>query len=118
MDPNHVDPYGLVEIKNPYSVCDKILIEAAQSKDFYLSLNDRGQLHLKKSHKYYFQVLAAMFCTERKWCDFVVRTTIDIHVERIEWDSELWAPKAPTFLFHSSATGTVTTATTEYRHHS
>ena len=31
-----------------------------------------------------------MFCTTRKWCDFVVQTNIDIHIERIGWDSQLW----------------------------
>ena len=33
-----------------------------------------------------------MFCTGRKWCDFVVRTTFDLHIERIAFDSDFWRP--------------------------
>lgn len=65
------------------------MVDASLSKNCCLALND-GQLNLKKSHNYYYQVQTAMFCTERKWCDFVVRTTIDLHVEMIQWDNQLW----------------------------
>ena len=42
-----------------------------------------------------------MFCTQRKWCDLVVRTQ-DIHIERIIYNDEFWAsvmPKLKTFYF-------------------
>ena len=50
-DPASPDPLGVVEA-------------ASQAKDFCLSCND-GSLSLKRSHSYYYQVQAAMFCTQR-----------------------------------------------------
>ena len=38
-----------------------------------------------------------MFCTERLWCDFVVCTTKDIHIERVQYDKQFWE-KTPTKL--------------------
>ena len=31
-----------------------------------------------------------MSCTGRKWCDLVIRTTVDLHVERVMFDPEFW----------------------------
>ena len=42
-----------------------------------------------------------MFCTQRKWCDLVVRTQ-DIHIERITYDDDFWTsvmPKLKAFYF-------------------
>ena len=44
------------------------------------------KLSLKRTHNYFYQIQTAMLCTETKWCDFVVRTTVDLHVERIFFD--------------------------------
>jgi len=49
-----------------------------------------GTLKLKQNHVYYSQILGQMAIGERKWCDFVVRTTVDFHVERIVFDPEFW----------------------------
>ena len=88
-DPSSVDQNGLVEYKNPYSVRTMTLLEATTEKSFCLVYkNDR--LQLKRTHAYFYQVQAAMFCTETKWCDFVVRTTKDVHIERITFDSQFW----------------------------
>lgn len=40
-------------------------------------------LYLRTSHKYFYQVQATMLCTKREWCDFVVCTNKDMHIERI-----------------------------------
>ena len=89
-DPTAPDPEGVVEYKNPYSIRTTSLHDAAsQRKDFCLTLKD-GSLKLKRSHSYFYQIQATMFCTERKWCDFVVSTTIDLHVERITFDPTFW----------------------------
>ena len=45
-----------------------------------------------------------MFCTQRKWCDIVVCTLADIHIERLNWDSAfLYAiiPKLQDFYFNA-----------------
>ena len=54
-----------------------------------------GELHLKTSHFYNYQVQGAMFCTGRKWCDIVVRTLVDFHIERIYWNEDLWSEIFP-----------------------
>ena len=83
-DPSAEDPKGIVEYKNPYAVREMTLRDAAtQRKDFCLAVNDQSHLSLKRTHNYYYQVQATMSCTGRKWCDFVVHTTVDFHVERI-----------------------------------
>ena len=104
-DSQSTDPYSIVEYKNPYGICDLSLTEAAQSKQFFLGTDgDSGQLHLKMSHSYYYQIQAAMFCTQRKWCDFVVRTSVDLHIERIKWNDKFWdgiVPKLKRFYFEA-----------------
>ena len=65
-DPQAKPPQGLVELKNPYSVRDKTLKEAAANvKTFCLMINKEGKLQLKKGHDYYYQIQCAMFCTNR-----------------------------------------------------
>ena len=50
-DPQADSPQGLVEFKNPYSVRDKTLEEAATGcKTFCLTINKDGKLQLKKGH--------------------------------------------------------------------
>ena len=101
-DPSSSDPFGLVEYKNPYSHRNSDLQTAAKSKDFCLTVNVEGKLCLKKTHHYYYQLQGAMFCTDRKWCDFVVRTNEDLHIERITWDTDFWnnsLPKLKYFYF-------------------
>ena len=44
----------------------------------------------------------SIFCTRVKWCDFVVRTSVDLHVERVPWDPQfrmLVLPKLHNFYF-------------------
>ena len=45
-----------------------------------------GRIKLKCTYSYYYQVQMAMFCTNTKWCDFILRTTIDYHCERVQFD--------------------------------
>ena len=90
-DPSSTEPEGIVEFKNPYSARTMTLQDASQSKDFCL-VNRDGSLQLKRTHVYFHQLQATMFCTERKWCDFVVRTTVDLHIERISFNADFWKP--------------------------
>ena len=103
-DPTVSDPTGIVEFKNPYKHRESLLKDAAsEAKDFCLTVNTQSSsLRLKKSHQYYYQIQAAMFCTRVKWCDFVVRTNVDLHMERVQWDPEFWMsvlPKLHSFYF-------------------
>ena len=36
---------------------------------------------LKRRHDYYYQIQSQLYCVNRKWCDFVLRTDKEIHRE-------------------------------------
>ena len=73
---------GVVEYKNPYNAREMTISEAIKKvKDLCLVEDENGHTTLKKSHPYYYQVQATMFCMKRNWCDFVVNTTQDLHIE-------------------------------------
>ena len=80
---------GVCEIKCPYRFKDQTLAVAAGQKNFCLIKNGNS-VCLDKRHEYYYQVQAQMFICEVEYCDFVVWTDKDIHIERIVPDSEFW----------------------------
>lgn len=83
-------PWGLVEVKCPYSARDRTPLEAARTlKNFMLKEVD-GELSLDRAHDYFYQIQGQMALTGAKWCDFVVYTKCGIVVERVEWDGEFW----------------------------
>ena len=63
------------------------LTEASEKSSFCLKQNkDNSSLQLKKNHDYFHLVQTQLYCTGRQWCDFVVRTDNDLHIERINRD--------------------------------
>ena len=94
-DPEASPSLGLVEFKNPYSYRDLSVSDAiAANKCDCLAINN-GHIELKCTHSYYYQVQMAMFCTKREWCDFIIRTTIDYHCERVQFDESFCARLLP-----------------------
>ena len=83
------DQHGLVEYKCPYSARDTTVDEACQKKDF-MSIMKNGEVVLKRTHKYYYQVQGQMAICKRKWCDFVIWTPSSLTIERITFDNEFW----------------------------
>ena len=102
---NPSQPLGLVEIKAPYSVRDQSLMEASTNTTFCLQKDkDTNNYKLKLQNNYYYQVQCQLYCTGLNWCDFVVRTNKDLHVERIFKDDDWWAKqmtKLKEFYFNS-----------------
>ena len=85
---------GILEIKCPYKGKDmKISEMIANFKTFYLYYVKKGEIGLKKSNDYYYQVQGYMFITKTKWCDFVVWTKTDISISRIQFDNKFFAEK-------------------------
>lgn len=74
---------GLLEIKCPFTAKDKLISPATVS---YLHEDIGGKFSLDVNHDYYYQVMGAMFCTGRQWCDFVVWTMKDMKEFRIKRD--------------------------------
>ena len=78
---------GLVEIKNPFSLQSKTLMEVTLKSAFCLERDGTtNSFRLKPRHDYYHQVQTQLYCTRRHWCDFVVRTNKELFVERIYKD--------------------------------
>jgi len=91
-DNSTVDSFGLLEIKCPYKpyTLNKTIQEACDDGLFCCALVD-GQPCLKKTHAYYYQVQGQMAITGLHWCDFAVWVGHDdLHVERINFDREMW----------------------------
>ena len=95
---------GLLEIKNPHSKRNMTLSEACSSgSSFFLkeaNKENETSYSLKRKHDYFYQVQCQMYCVDKEWCDFVVRTEKSIHIERIYRDKDWWnqqLPKLKTF---------------------
>jgi hypothetical protein len=83
---------GIIEIKCPYSVRDISVAEACKQKGkgFFCELNPNDEIHLKRTHYYYYQIQGSMAIVGVEWCDFIVWTTRDMHIERIYFDHTFW----------------------------
>ena len=66
---------GIIEIKCPYSTRDK---EVHPDNQPYLVFSEDGELKLKETDKYYYQVQGQLLVTGRAFCDFVVYTFKDL----------------------------------------
>ena len=81
---------GTIEIKCPLCASDTSLQEAAdKTKHFCLNELPDGKFQLLHDHGYFYQCQLQMFVTGRSFCDFVVWTPREIHIERITVDHEL-----------------------------
>jgi len=81
---------GSVEVKCPYCVKDGTIKDVQAKKKDLLEMV-QGNLHLAKSHAYYYQVQAQIHALNVKYADFVVWTQKDIFVERIFPDALFWS---------------------------
>lgn len=80
-DPDSDNPEGLAEYKNPYSARSYTISEACEKLSHFCLERVNNTTRLKKRHNYYYQVQCQMFCDSKTWCDFVVNTEKDIHIE-------------------------------------
>jgi len=78
---------GLLEIKCPYSARSMTIKQYNESyKSSYLEPQPNGLFKLKRNHNYYYQIQGCLYLLNMNWCDFVVWTEKDIHIERINRD--------------------------------
>ena len=74
---------GIVETKGSYTARDMSISQAvAQVTRFCLTETD-GKVELDREHDYYCQVQGQLLVTGAPFCDFVVYTKCDVHIERI-----------------------------------
>ncbi|KAK6196378.1 hypothetical protein SNE40_001615 [Patella caerulea] len=76
--------FGGLEVKCPISKAGMTI-----EQGFYLA-NDNGNIHLKISHDYFYQVQGQMFISGLEWTDFVVWLGKEIFIERVKFDFDLW----------------------------
>lgn len=94
---------GVCEIKCPFCYKDQQLKTAVDQKNSCLVSVD-GEMKLDTSHSYYYQVQAQIFICGVDYCDFVVYTDKDIHIERVFPNDVFWQNAkelATTFLKHA-----------------
>ncbi len=73
---------GLLELK--YSKRNRTLVEACNPSFCLKEESGTTTAYtVKIQHDYYFQVQCQLYCADKEWCDFVVRTEKDLHVQRI-----------------------------------
>ena len=78
-----------IEIKCPYKIrYIKNIKNAVTECDFLTLVN--GELSIKKSHKYYTQIQSQMAIASTMQSYFVVWTTNDMFVQKIDFDKEHW----------------------------
>ena len=88
-------PIGTLEIKCPYT-SRSLSIAAACKKTTFCSevVSSTTKISLKKTQNYYYyQVQGQLASLNLPWCDFVIWTLVDMHVERIHFDLEFWAQR-------------------------
>ena len=88
---------GVVEVKCPLCAREDSLLNIAEEKrSFCLQECDSGKLQLKHNHSYYYQCQLQMYVTNRMFCDFVVWSETELHIERLAFDDALLLESIPT----------------------
>ena len=89
---------GLAEYNCPYILREKFIEEVISSKQasqFCLRWQEDGCLKLKKTHDDFYQVQSQLAITRLSWCDFVVWSPKELHVEWVQADPKFWEGTLP-----------------------
>lgn len=69
---------GVVEIKCPSSAAQFSPLDAIRNGKITFGTENEGQLKLKRSHNYFYQVQGQLHITERDYCIFIVWTPLSL----------------------------------------
>lgn len=88
-----LDDDGIVEVKCP-AVAAKLTPEEAvlQKKVTFCTISD-GQMRLKETHPYMYQVQGQLRITKREYCLFALWTPHGIFIEKVERKDNFWKAK-------------------------
>ena len=96
---NLAEPYGFIESKCPFTHRNVSVRDASMDKNFCCKIvaDDNGKeiITIRREHPYFCQVQGQMGTGKRSWCDFVIWTSVDIHIERIRFDKSFWEDLLP-----------------------
>ncbi|KAK5645076.1 hypothetical protein RI129_006376 [Pyrocoelia pectoralis] len=84
---------ALIEIKSSEKSENLHPIEAVIQNKIDYCHHHNGQITLKRSHSYYYQIQGLLHITRRDVCYFAVFTKGGLHVEEIQRDDNFWAQK-------------------------
>ena len=79
----------LIEVKCPFTHKSLSIENYSKQKNTCLELRENS-MKLKKNHSYCYLVQCQMGVTGVHLCEFYVCTTVDSHVELIEFDELFW----------------------------
>ena len=82
---------ALLEVKCPYTQRESKISTAPHL--FPMLENKDGQLTLKTNHDHYYQIQGQLNICKKKFCYYVIYTSVDIHVEKIPVDCKFFAEK-------------------------
>ena len=77
---------GILKIKCPYPARDMTIEEATRRLPEFCLINAGDSFKLDRTHPYYYHIQGQLMVTGTAFCDFVVYTRKDLHVERIKPD--------------------------------
>ena len=92
---------GCLEVKCPYNC--RTINDVVARPNSYLGRNQDGKVVLRRTHSYFYQIQAQMFCSETRYCDFFVYHESQCYLERVYYDEtfiEQCVVKAKKFFDH------------------
>ena len=100
-DPTECKPYGIGEVKCPFSKKEMTIDNARDDPTFFLE--NKSKPTLKRNHNYFYQIQGLMATCNVEWAELIVYTEKDIVSERVYFDNDLWnkemLPKLTSFYF-------------------
>lgn len=79
---------GVAEVKCPWKVKDGRLTDLLKDANSCVREVD-GELKLKPTHRYYYQIQVQMFVCKKSYADFVLWNAQEINVQRIQKTASL-----------------------------
>ena len=76
-------------MKCPLCAQESSIEEVVGAGKFCLEKQHDGKYQLKRDHAYYYQCQLQLFVTGHSFCDFVIWTKEELHIERITLDEAL-----------------------------
>ena len=79
---------GIIEIKNlskyrNYDILSALQKAKVDKSTFPLVVAKDGHMKLKKNHDHYYQCMGLLLVTGKNWVDYVLRSQVDIYIERL-----------------------------------
>ena len=99
------DEFGIVEVKCPFVHRNTTISKACDDKTFHL-MKTENDIKLCLDHDYYYQITGQLAITKAAYCDLVTWTCMDIHIQRIYFNADLWSNMLQTLAsFYNSSVG-------------